>query len=234
MTKKNILIGILFCLLVLPTIASAGYNVSGYVLNPYTGEGEQYVCVVIPDLGIYAYTNASGYYSFANVSNGTFEMHSCIAIYQCNTTTLIVNGSIITNFNVALSHYREKATESDKAELLDDAAFLSLMESFGVRTWSGQYGEWNETDGGWTWGEEECVDQSNKTIDIFDWGLFTQTVAMPFTAIMGNIFFVFLFGMPFLMQWLRQENIVIPCIIGIILGSVLIVFLPVEYHLNRT
>ena len=232
MTKKiSIVIGMTLCLLVLPAVASAGYNVSGYIINPYTGEGVQYVCVVLPDLGIYRYTNATGYYSFTNLSNGTYAMHSCIAIFQCNTTSLVVNGAIISNFNVSLSHSREKATDSDKAELLGETAFKSLMESFGVRTWEGQYGEWNETGGAWTWGEGECIDQSNKTINIFDWALFSGTIAMPFTAIMGNVFFVFLFGMPFLAQWLRQENMIVPCVTGIILGAVLIGFLPVEFHL---
>lgn len=229
--KLSILIGITLCLFVLPGIASAGYNVSGYIINPYTGEGVQYVCVVLPDLGVYAYTNASGYYSFTNISDGTYTMHSCIAIFQCNMTSLVVNGAIVSNFNVTLIHYREKATDSDKAELLDETAFKSLMESFGVRTWEGQYGEWNESSGGWTWGEGECIDQQSKVINIFDWAIFSATIAMPFTAIMGNIFFVFLFGTPFLMQWLRQENMIVPCVTGILLGSILIGFLPVEYHL---
>lgn len=229
--KLSIVIGVALCLFVLPGIASAGYNVSGYIDDCYGNGGIQYVCVVLPTSGVYSYTNASGYYSFTNVSNGTYQMHSCIAIFQCNTTSLVVNGANITNFNVTLCHYRVKADAGNKAELLDETAFKSLMESFGVRTWEGQYGEWNESSGGWTWGEAECVDQQSKTINIFDWAIFAETISMPFVLAMGNIFFLFLFSMPFLMQWLRQESMIVPCVVGIILGSILIGFLPVEFHL---
>lgn len=210
------------------TTGDAPAVISGFVLNPYSGAGVAKACVVIEALGLHGYTNATGYYEFSGGSFGVgnYELHTCIATYECNTTTVTVptDGYI----NITLSHSREKATSSDKVEKLDESAFQSLMDSFGVRTWEGQYGD-NGSD--YTWGEDECCEQSNKTIGLFDFELFAISISMPYTMIAGNIFFVFIIGLPFLMYWLRQESSVVPSAIAIILGAVILAFLPPEFHL---
>jgi len=65
----------------------------------------------------------------------------------------------------------------------------------------------------------------------FGWVNFTSAVSAPFTNQVGNMFFLFIFAIPFLMQWLRQENMVIPCVIGIMLGGTMLGFMPAGYHL---
>ena len=60
---------------------------------------------------------------------------------------------------------------------------------------------------------------------------FAESTVTPYTNIVGNLFFVIFFGMFFLMLWLRQENIMIPSVIGIIAGSALLGFAPAEFHL---
>lgn len=222
----------LACLFVLPGLAQAGYNVSGYILNPYTGEGIPYVCVCIPTLGICDYTDANGYYNFTNISDGTYTMKACIAIFQCNTSSLVVNGAHITNNNITLTHYREMASESDKAPYLDEAAFEMLMDSMGIPYYEGQYGIYNESMHPWTWDENECANVSNSTFYEFNFSIFAYAIALPFTAIMGNLFFVFLFGIPFLMMWLRQESMNVPLALGIILAAGIFMFLPPEYVIS--
>lgn len=46
----------------------------------------------------------------------------------------------------------------------------------------------------------------------------------------GDLFFVFLFGIIFVMMWIRQESVVIPATIGVMLGGVMIAMLPAEWH----
>ena len=60
---------------------------------------------------------------------------------------------------------------------------------------------------------------------------FAEATVTPYTNIVGNLFFVIFFGMFFLMLWLRQENIMIPSVIGIIVGGALLGFAPAEFHL---
>jgi len=47
----------------------------------------------------------------------------------------------------------------------------------------------------------------------------------------GNLFFVLFYGIIFLMMWIRQGDILIPSVIGLILGSLMIAMLPAEYHM---
>jgi hypothetical protein len=47
---------------------------------------------------------------------------------------------------------------------------------------------------------------------------------------MGNLFFVLFYGVIFLMMWIRQGNIIIPSVIGLMLGGMMIAMLPAEYH----
>jgi len=60
---------------------------------------------------------------------------------------------------------------------------------------------------------------------------FAESTVTPYTNIVGNLFFVIFFGIFFLMLWLRQENIMIPSVIGIIAGGALLGFAPAEFRL---
>jgi hypothetical protein len=53
----------------------------------------------------------------------------------------------------------------------------------------------------------------------------------PYTNLLGGMFFVFLFGVPYLIMWIRQKNLTIPSIIGVIFGSWMLVQLPAAYML---
>ena len=60
---------------------------------------------------------------------------------------------------------------------------------------------------------------------------FAEGITLPFTAIVGNLFFALFFAAFFYMMWLRQENILIPSTIGIITGGLLLGFAPAEFRL---
>ena len=63
--------------------------------------------------------------------------------------------------------------------------------------------------------------------------IFTVAAA-PFTAVLGDIAWVILFLIPFLMMWLMQRDLVIPGVAGIILGGVILLRLPSEYQIVAT
>ena len=52
----------------------------------------------------------------------------------------------------------------------------------------------------------------------------------PYTVIVGNLFYLFIWLMIFSMYWLAQKNITLPAVMGIILGGVVISTLPESYQ----
>ncbi len=63
------------------------------------------------------------------------------------------------------------------------------------------------------------------------WLTIFATAAGSYTAILGNIAFVIIFAIPFVMMWILQRNLTLPGVVGIILGGFIIARLPAEYHL---
>lgn len=59
---------------------------------------------------------------------------------------------------------------------------------------------------------------------------FTKSMVTSYTNVMGNMFFLIIFALPYLMMWLRQQNIIIPAVTGIIMGTLMIQYLPSSYQ----
>lgn len=57
------------------------------------------------------------------------------------------------------------------------------------------------------------------------WG-FIQTLSKPFTDIIGAWFYLVLFAVPYFIIWIRQKNIIIPSILGVMFGAWVLVMLP--------
>lgn len=210
MNRKVNFIGIFvsFILFLVVSTASAG-TISGYILEPYNSNPVEYACVCGNDTC--DETNSAGYYELTGVTGGPHTIIACIAIYYCNTTTASEGD---TNKNITLTLEREKTNES--VSMLDEEAYEMLMESWGARFhWD------NETD---------CDEMTSQNMS-YNFTLFNMAIAEPYVNIMGSLFFFFVFSMPFLMMYLRQENVLIPSINGIILGSMILGFLPAEFHL---
>jgi len=71
--------------------------------------------------------------------------------------------------------------------------------------------------------------------DSFDdepsWTDFTGAVSYPYTSMVGSIFFLFLFGLPLLMIYIRQDAINIPATIMFMFGAVILFLLPEQWLL---
>lgn len=51
-----------------------------------------------------------------------------------------------------------------------------------------------------------------------------------YTDQMGSLFFLLIIGVPFVMIWLRTESLIIPSALGVVLGGILILFMPPVYQ----
>ena len=60
---------------------------------------------------------------------------------------------------------------------------------------------------------------------------FAEGITLPFTAVVGNLFFALFFASFFYMMWIRTERIELPSTIGIIVGGLLLGFAPPEFRL---
>lgn len=67
--------------------------------------------------------------------------------------------------------------------------------------------------------------------DSFDVIAFLQANAEPFTGLIGNLFYVFVFVLPLVIIWIRQEKALIPAGLGIIIGVIALPFLPESFLL---
>lgn len=74
-------------------------------------------------------------------------------------------------------------------------------------------------------------DYDNLTDDLSsgDWEGVAETSTHPYTNLMGKLFYLVLFLLPFGLIWMRQYSMNIPVVLAMILGSVLIGFMPEQY-----
>lgn len=209
--KTNKIVWVLVLLIVLAgatNSVSAG-TISGYVTEPQHNEPVQYVCVWANDS--WGKTDANGAYTIPDVTGGPHTVIACIASFYCNTT---IASEGATNVNITLG--LERAKTSENITMLDEKPFEMLMDSWGAK---------------FDWDNETSCDDMATHNNTYNFTLFSMAIAEPHINIMGNLFFFFLFSMPFLMMYLRQENVLIPSINGLILGSIILGFLPAEFHL---
>lgn len=60
---------------------------------------------------------------------------------------------------------------------------------------------------------------------------FLESIAMPYTAMIGTIFYLFIFGVPLLMMYIRQDSLAIPVTIMFLTGSMMLFMLPAQWKL---
>ncbi len=78
------------------------YIISGYVTNASDGSPLSNVNMTT-NTSLFTVTNASGFYNFTGLSNGTYAVNANLAGYNTNSTNVTVNGSDFTGANISLS-----------------------------------------------------------------------------------------------------------------------------------
>ena len=64
---------------------------------------------------------------------------------------------------------------------------------------------------------------SNTSLDPIN---MTQVASAPYTDVLGAVFWGIVFSVIFIMIWMRQEDITIPSIVGLLIGGSLWAFMP--------
>jgi hypothetical protein len=147
-------------------------------------------------------TTWSWFVDGVNVSNNYNNLtKSWTTSGQKNVT---VSGNNVSGSTSAISWYpiieREKSTASDKTAALNTSWYDSLLNSF-----------------------------KGSTPSLL---AFTTALVLPFTNTqtgIGNFFYLFLYGLPMLVIWIRQEKALIPAGLGIIFGAFFLGQLPESY-----
>lgn len=60
---------------------------------------------------------------------------------------------------------------------------------------------------------------------------FMQAISHPYTSTLGLIFYLFLFGLPLLMMYIRQDSMTIPATLMFLIGGVIIAMLPAQWQI---
>ena len=76
---------------------------------------------------------------------------------------------------------------------------------------------------------EDDYDNITEFVSDGDWESIADTSTHPYTDLMGKLFYLVLFLLPFGMIWMKQQTMTIPVTLSMILGSVLIGFIPEQY-----
>lgn len=60
---------------------------------------------------------------------------------------------------------------------------------------------------------------------------FGKAMASPFVQMVGVIFYLFIFGIPLLMMYIRQDNMTLPTTLLLLFGSIIIFMLPPQWQI---
>ena len=58
----------------------------------------------------------------------------------------------------------------------------------------------------------------------------TSVIPAFYTGAVGSIFWLFMFGLPFVAIWIKSESVIIPTILGFMISGSMFFFLPIEYQ----
>ena len=101
----------------------------------------------------------------------------------------------------------------------------------------------NETSAGWiprptttthqTPINESAYEQLDDSLQAANpsWTDFTDAIANPYISMMGSIFYLFLFGVPLLMLYIRQDSMNIPATFVFMFGAFILVLLPPQWQM---
>lgn len=116
-----------------------------------------------------------------------------------------------------VSHGTNGTTMSGKYWQFHTLANIELFEKDYVGIWK-NYTAYNNSEEGCYQGETINMSELMSAIPAF------------YTGAIGSLFWLFLFGLPFVAIWIKSESVVIPTILGFMISGSMFFFLPIEYQ----
>lgn len=77
---------------------------------------------------------------------------------------------------------------------------------------------------------QSAYNTSRTAIQSMDLESFIDATMLQYTSVLSNYVYLFIWGIIFMMMWIRQKSITIPSTIGFILGGIIITMLPEDYQ----
>lgn len=130
-----------------------------------------------------------------------------------------------TDRNVNLASLAVSFTEPGQHNVTVTATNINGVDSYTFFPYVAREGATGETEIIEDTGYDELMD----SIGDNDFEAFFGAVSMPAIAIMGGFYYVFIVGLPFFMIWNRQQSLLIPSVVALIVGAVLLPMVPEPY-----
>jgi len=174
-------------------------------------------------------TTATPIISFVGDSNQVITVGTS-HIFSFNSTTAI------TSADFYLDGVKSTvAAQSKEYTFTEDRAYhnVSVIASDGnpsnMLTWTVTIPREKATVSIATIGDDENYNSIMDNFTDMNWEGLTEAATTPFTNVMGRMFYVVLFILPFVLMWKQQETMTIPAIVAMFFGTILIGFVPEQY-----
>ena len=211
MNKKTILIGICIVLILVCITNAAPPNEP---IDPAPFNGQTNVDIT---------TNLS--WIGGGATNTTYDVHIVAGVIptkvSSNQTTTEYNHTLIQGECycwkiVAWNNDTNESTNGSYWQFCTLATY-DLFDKDYTSIWK-NYSGYNKTD-------EGCYEGSDIDTDAF-----INMIPAFYTDKVGGVFWLFLFSIPFVVSFIKQESVIIPTILGFLVSSSMFFFLPIEFQ----
>jgi hypothetical protein len=151
----------------------------------------------------------------------TFEFSSATEI---NSADFYLNG-----IKTTVAGQSKEYTFTDDGEYYNVSVIASDGNPSNMLTWTVTIPREKATVSIETIGDDEEYNNLMDNFTDMNWEGLTQSATTPFTNVMGRMFYVVLFILPFVLMWKQQETMTIPAIVAMFFGTLLIGFVPEQY-----
>lgn len=158
-------------------------------------------------------------------TNTTYDVYIVAGV----TPTIVSNNQTSTEYNHSLTQgecycWKIVAWNNDTNESTDGdywqfctLATYELFDKDYVSIWK-NYSGYNKSD-------EGCYEGTKIDTDAF-----INMIPAFYTDKVGGVFWLFLFLIPFIVSFIKQESVIIPTILGFLVSGSMFFFLPIEYQ----
>ncbi|MCK9576122.1 MAG: hypothetical protein M0R51_09365 [Clostridia bacterium] len=174
-------------------------------------------------------TAATPIISFVGDSNQVITVGNSHT-FEFNSTTEINSADFYLNgIKTTVAGQSKEYTFTDDGEYYNVSVIASDGSDSNMLTWSVTVPREKATVSIETIGDDEEYNNLMDNFTDMDWEGLTQSATTPFTDVMGRMFYVVLFILPFVLMWKQQETMTIPAIVAMFFGTLLIGFVPEQY-----
>ena len=212
MNKKTLLIG--FCItLILVCVINAAPPNKPTDPSPFNGQTNVHITANLTWIG-------------GGATNTTYDVY----FIEGTIPTNVSNNQTATEYDPALNEgecycWKIVAWNNDTNESISGSywQFCTLAD---IDPFDKDYASIWKNYSGYDKSDECCYEGSEIDTDAF-----INMIPAFYTEKVGGIFWLFVFSIPFIVSFIKQESVIIPTILGLLVSSSMFFFLPIEYQM---